>query len=66
MATTKTVYLCLHGDTVIRAGSTLPQFVGTGLLGKGYYHYYRKLKETKEMYVMYEGKPYKIQKLNYD
>lgn len=61
----KTVYLLLYNGAVMQAASTLPKLVGKSLHGKSYYYYYRHLLECDELMHVYEGKAYKIQRLQY-
>lgn len=62
----KTVYICSNNADIVRAGSTLPKMVETGLFGKSYYFYYRKLRTCDSFLFIFEGITYKIQRVNYD
>lgn len=64
---TKTVFLALNGDKVIRASTNLKRFVGVSFFEKEYFYYYRKFKNCDEFYhTTGGGETIKIMKVNAD
>lgn len=44
----KTIYVAIKNNQVLRASGSLKRFVGVSLFGKDYFYFYRKLKDKDQ------------------
>lgn len=56
----KTIYIALKSNQILKASTNLKRFVGVSLFGKDYFYFYRNLKNKDEFFHTCDGEVIKI------